>query len=605
MDGCRRALAGALLAGALLLGGSATAYAQNANPTVTSSRTPTGNVRVGVPIQFNAVGADADNDALTYAWTFGDNTTSTEQNPSKTYLAAGTFTATVTVSDGKGGTGTSSVANIVIQANRNPTISVGSATPSAGIAPFSTQLAATATDPDGHAVSYSWDLDGDGTFESTERNPSVNVTGAGNKVVTLRVTDPFGGVATRAVTITGFSATQDPTKKYNVLTFSKTAGFRHGSIGPAITAIKLLGEQNNFGVDSIEESALFTDEFLARYDAVIWVSTTGDVLNDAQQAAFERYIKGGGGYVGIHAASDTEYTWPWYGQLVGGYFRNHPNGTPTATVVREDATHVSTAHLPERWTRVDEWYNFQGIVNPVVGGGGTDVSPRTQTPIHVLLTVDESTYNESDGNTTDDDHPVSWCKRFDGGRMFYTALGHTDASFVEAPFLTHLVNGIDVAAGYASDATCGIFKANSSGDVTGTVPATLSLALGTPTPLGPFAPGVARSYTSTATATVTSTAGEATLSIADPSTTATGRLVNGSFSLPQPLEVMAASTNGTGSAFAPLSATSAPVNVLTYAGPVSNDSATVSMRQSIGANDALRTGTYAKTLTFTLSTTQP
>ncbi|MDA0183278.1 ThuA domain-containing protein [Solirubrobacter phytolaccae] len=594
-----------MLAAAMLLSGGATAYAQNANPTVTASRTPTGAVRVGVPIQFTAVGADADSDALTYAWTFGDNTTSTEQNPSKTYLAAGTYTATVTVSDGKGGTGTASVAGISIQANRAPSISVGSATPAAGVVPFTTQLAATATDADGHTVSYAWDLDGDGTFETTERNPSLNLTAAGDKTVTLRASDPFGGVATRAVTIAGLAATPDPAKKFHVLVFSKTAGFRHGSIGPGITAIKLLGEQNNFGVDAIEDATLFTDAFLSRYDAVIWLSTTGDVLNDTQQAAFERYIQGGGGYVGIHAASDTEYTWPWYGRLVGGYFRNHPNGTPTATVVREDATHVSTAHLPERWTRVDEWYNFQGITNPVVNGGGTDVSPRTQTPIHVLLTVDESTYNESDGNTTDDDHPVSWCKRFDGGRMFYTALGHTNQSFTEAPFLQHLVNGIDVAAGYTSDLSCGIYKANTSGDVGGTVAPTLSLALGTPTPLGPFTPGVARSYTSTATATVTSTAGDGTLSVSDPSTNATGRLVNGAFSLPQPLEVMAASAGGTGGAFTPLSTTGAPVNVLTYSGPVSSDAVTVSTRQAIGANDALRTGTYAKTLTFTLSTTTP
>ena len=194
MDGCRRALAGCMLAAVMLLSGGATAYAQNANPTVTASRTPTGAVRVGVPIQFTAVGADADNDALTYAWTFGDNTTSTEQNPSKTYLAAGTFTATVTVSDGKGGSGTASLTGISIQANRAPSITVGSATPAAGVVPFTTQLAATATDADGHAVTYAWDLDGDGTFETTERNPSLNLTSAGDKVVTLRASDAFGGV---------------------------------------------------------------------------------------------------------------------------------------------------------------------------------------------------------------------------------------------------------------------------------------------------------------------------------------------------------------------------------------------------------------------------
>lgn len=605
MDGCRRALAGCVLAVALLLSGGATAYAQNSDPTVTASRTPTGAVRVGVPIQFTAVGADADNDALTYSWTFGDNTTSTEQNPSKTYLAAGTYTATVTVSDGKGGTASASITGISIQANRNPTISVASATPAVGVVPFTTQLAATATDPDGHAITYAWDLDGDGTFETAERNPSLNLTSAGDKVVTLRVSDAFGGSLTRAVTIGALAATPDPTKKYHVLIFSKTAAFRHGSIGPGITAIKKLGQDNNFGVDAIEDASLFTDAFLARYDAVIWLSTTGDVLNDAQQAAFERYIQAGGGYVGIHAASDTEYTWPWYGQLVGAYFRNHPNGTPTATVVREDPAHVSTTHLPDRWTRVDEWYNFQGIVNPVVGGGGTAVSPRGLTPIHVLLTVDESTYNESDGNSTDDDHPVSWCKRYDGGRMFYTALGHTDASFTDPAFLQHLLGGIDVAAGYASDPSCGIFKTSADGDVGGSVAPTLALALGAPGSFGNFVPGVGATYNASTTASVISSAGEGQLSVSDPSTTATGRLVNGTFALPQPLEAMAASSAGTGGAFAPLSTSGAPLGLLTYSGPVSNDAVTLSFRQAIGANDALRTGTYAKTLTFTLSTTAP
>ena len=106
----------------------------------------------------------------------------------------------------------------------------------------------------------------------------------------------------------------------------------------------------------------------------------------------------------------------------------------------EDANKASTQGLPARWTRVDEWYNFQRIDNPVVNGGGDDVSPRTQTPIHVLLTMDESTYVESDGTDgVDDDHPIAWCKRYDGGRMFYTALGHTEATYTDANFLKHLL----------------------------------------------------------------------------------------------------------------------------------------------------------------------
>ena len=300
-------------------------------------------MRVGVPVAFTATGTDADGDTLTYAWDFGDGNTSTAQNPTHTFLAAATRTVKVTVSDGKGGTGEATL-SVVVQANRNPTIqATTAASPSAGLAPLTVQLTGAATDPDGHTVSYSWDLDGDGTFETTTQNATATYNTPGTYTPTLRVTDPFGGASTRAVTVNVLGEL-DPAAKFKVLVFSRTAAFRHGSIGAGITAIKKLGTDNGFAVDAIEEPALFTDAFLNRYDAVIFLSTTGDVLNDDQQAAFERYIRSGHGYVGIHAAADTEYGWPWYGQLVGAYFRNHPNGTPTATVVTEDA--VAPVHGP-------------------------------------------------------------------------------------------------------------------------------------------------------------------------------------------------------------------------------------------------------------------
>ena len=489
MGGNRHGLAACVLAMvvALVWSGTAPAQTTNADPTVTASRSPSGNVRVGVPIAFSAVGADADGDTLTYAWDFGDGETSTEQNPSHFYLTSGAKTITVVVSDGKGGTGSATM-NATIQSNRNPSIqSATVASPSAGLAPLAVQFTGAATDFDGHTVSYSWDLDGDGVFETTEQNPTRTYTATGTYSPVLRVTDPFGGVSTRTLPITVLSEANDPTKKYNILVFSKTAGFRHSSIDEGITALKLLGEQNNFGVDAIEEASLFTDAFLARYDAVVWLSTTGDVLNDDQQGAFERYIHAGGGYVGIHSAADTEYTWPWYGQLVGGYFRNHPNGTPTATVEVEDGAHHSTSHLPARWTRVDEWYNYQSPVNPSINGGGTDYSTRNTTGIHVLLKMDESTYNESDGNTDDDDHPISWCHRYDGGRAWYTGLGHTEASYLEPEFLQHVLGGIEIASGFVADDTCGIVERQ--GGAGGVVPATLSLSVGAPASFGAFAPG--------------------------------------------------------------------------------------------------------------------
>ena len=242
----------------------------------------------------------------------------------------------------------------------------------------------------------------------------------------------------------------------NVLVFSKTAGFRHTSIETGIAAIEQLGAENDFNVDATEDAAQFTDANLAQYDAVIWLSTTGDVLNAEQQRAFRRYIQAGGGYVGIHSASDTEYTWSWYGQLVGGYFRNHPGGADQfqqATVHIEDPDEPSTEGLPTNWARTDEWYNFQSPENPSVGGGGTDYSPR-DSGVHVLATLDESTYAEDDGNATDDDHPISWCSDFDGGHSWYTGAGHTEASFSEENFLTHLLGGIRTAAG-VEGADCG------------------------------------------------------------------------------------------------------------------------------------------------------
>ncbi len=152
---------------------------------------------------------------------------------------------------------------------------------------------------------------------------------------------------TRTVTVNVFGPDQGG-DRFRLLVFSKTTGFRHDSIPAGIAAIKKLGADNHFGVDASEDSAaVFTDAFLAHYDAVVFLSTTGDPLNDTQQAAFERYIKGGGGYVGIHAAADTEYTWTWYGKLVGAYFRNHPAGTPTATVHIEDTDHHSTTRPAE------------------------------------------------------------------------------------------------------------------------------------------------------------------------------------------------------------------------------------------------------------------
>jgi type 1 glutamine amidotransferase len=215
---------------------------------------------------------------------------------------------------------------------------------------------------------------------------------------------------------------------FSVLLFSKTSGFRHASIPTGIATITTLGQSHNFNVFATEDAAHFTDEQLAAYQVVIFLNTTGDILNEAQQGAFERFIQKGGGFVGIHSATDTEYDWPWYGQLVGAYFANHP-AIQSATVQVLDATHPSMQPLPKRWTRVDEWYNFQTLPAPTVT---------------ILASLDESTY---EGGTMGDLHPLVWAHNYEGGRAWYTAMGHTADSYADPLFQQHLWGGISWAAG--------------------------------------------------------------------------------------------------------------------------------------------------------------
>jgi len=215
-----------------------------------------------------------------------------------------------------------------------------------------------------------------------------------------------------------------------VLVFSKTAGFRHSSIGVGLAAIRKLGQENGFSVDATEDAGAFTSKNLARYRAVVWLNTTGDVLDAAQQDDFERYIQAGGGYVGIHSATDTEYDWPWYGRLAGAWFNGHP-GNPNvrkATYRILDKTHPSTVGMPDTWDREDEFYNFKSI-DPT---------------IHVLIEIDEKSY---EGGTNGDHHPMSWYHDFDGGRAWYTNMGHTEATYSEPLFLRHLLGGLRYAMG--------------------------------------------------------------------------------------------------------------------------------------------------------------
>jgi len=212
------------------------------------------------------------------------------------------------------------------------------------------------------------------------------------------------------------------------LAFSRTTGFRHASIEPAAEALRGLSAERGWTFEHTEDPARFADRDLAGFDVVVFLLTTGDVLDEAQQGALERWLKGGRGWVGVHSASDTEYDWPWYGGLVGAYFAAHPS-VQSATVRVARGGHPSTAHLPAAWQREDEWYDFRA-------------NPRSS--VDVLLTVDESTYA---GGHMGADHPIAWSHSYGGGRSFYTALGHTDASWEEQAFLDHLAGGINWAAG--------------------------------------------------------------------------------------------------------------------------------------------------------------
>ena len=222
--------------------------------------------------------------------------------------------------------------------------------------------------------------------------------------------------------------------KPRVLVFSKTTVFYHNSIPDGIAAIQKLGLENGFDVDTTRDGEMFNDDSLQKYSAVIFLSTTGDVLNNYQEAAFERYIQAGGGYVGIHAATDTEYEWGWYGRLAGAYFLDHPGINDTFPNVQPgvlnvvDRSHISTKHLSEKWDKVDEFYSFKKM-NP---------------DVKVLVTVDEKSFK---GGKNGDNHPMSWYHEFDGGRAFYTNMGHTKETFTEEPFVKHLLGGIQYAIG--------------------------------------------------------------------------------------------------------------------------------------------------------------
>jgi type 1 glutamine amidotransferase len=234
---------------------------------------------------------------------------------------------------------------------------------------------------------------------------------------------------------------------FRVLVYSRTTGFRHISIAPGVEAIRELGEANRFGVDATEDPSAFTRRNLRRYAAVIFLNTTGTVLERPQKRAFRRYVERGGGFAGIHSAADTGHEWPFYDRLVGALFLSHPL-QQFAWFENEAPDHPATAHLDPRFLTFDEFYSFKR--NPRPG-------------VRVLLSIDESTYFP-DPNTTYlpgnepvtgvmGDHPMSWCHRVRRGKSFYTALGHEPYLYSIGWYRRHILGGILTAA-RATPATC-------------------------------------------------------------------------------------------------------------------------------------------------------
>ncbi len=210
-----------------------------------------------------------------------------------------------------------------------------------------------------------------------------------------------------------------------MLIFSKTAGFRHASIPAAVATMQRLATEEGLAVDQTENASDFNPSNLARYRVVVFASTTGDVLDAAQQNAMEGFVRHGGGFLGIHAAADAEYDWPWYGQLVGAYFHSHPAGL--------QSTRITPEPKGSPWSIRDELYNYRS-------------NPRGH--VRIVATLDESLYQ---GGTMGKDHPIAWCHAFEGGRAWYTGLGHDPAVYTDANFLNMLRRGLRYVAGRSDD----------------------------------------------------------------------------------------------------------------------------------------------------------
>ncbi len=230
--------------------------------------------------------------------------------------------------------------------------------------------------------------------------------------------------------IIGYSATAFSQKQFNALLVTTTRGWHHESIHAGVLAIQQLGVKHNFKVDLLEDHNGFNDKTLGNYEVVIFLNTTGDIFNEQEQKSLEHFIQAGKGFMGIHSASDTEYDWAWYTKLVGRMFKSHP-------AIQSARLNILDASFPglegfannKQWT--DEWYEY---------------SPDKIEGLKTILSVDESTYKPTSANAMGSFHPIAWYHHFDGGRSFYTNLGHMPSDFSDPTYLSHIAAGIIWAA---------------------------------------------------------------------------------------------------------------------------------------------------------------
>ena len=207
---------------------------------------------------------------------------------------------------------------------------------------------------------------------------------------------------------------------FSVLVITETDGWVHDSIESGLKLIENIGDQNNFNVYYSDDSRVINSNNLEKIRTIIFLNTTEEILNDDEQRVMESFIKSGKGFVGVHAAADTEYNWEWYGMLVGAYFRNHSDVMNGKILT---INHKITDHLESEWEIEDEWYNFDYV----------------NYDINILLNLDEKSYI---GGEHPDYHPITWYHEYDGGRSFYTGLGHTKEVYGDIRFMKLLEKGI-------------------------------------------------------------------------------------------------------------------------------------------------------------------